>query len=176
MSNVSSNGNNCTVPHGYTDVKSAAVTMFHMTFAKFRVSCKGFVCSSYVLASTQVPRSHWAAAAAGAAALVPRHETRIRAQFHGSAYRRILRLRSRFPAYVQAPNFCASLVSVECLVTRSTHAQKPKFAANPWNTLAVSTEFPASVSAESALHQPINLRPIQLWFVQVGSVDNFTKG
>ena len=39
-----------------------------------------------------------------------------KAQFHGSAYRRILRLRSRFPAYVQAPNFCASLVSVECLV------------------------------------------------------------
>ncbi|XP_071810174.1 transient receptor potential cation channel subfamily V member 5-like [Asterias amurensis] len=38
MSNVSPNGNNCTVPHGYTDVKSAAVTMFHMTFAKFRVS------------------------------------------------------------------------------------------------------------------------------------------
>ena len=74
-----------------------------------------------------------------------------RAQFHGSAYRRILRLRSRFPAYVQAPNFCASLVSVECLVTWSTHAQKPKFAANPWNTLAVSTEFPASVSADSVL-------------------------
>ena len=24
-------------------------------------------------------------------------------QFHGSAYRRILRLRSRFPAYVQEP-------------------------------------------------------------------------
>ena len=43
-------------------------------------------------------------------------------------------------------NFCASLVSVECLVTRSTHAQKPKFAANPWNTLAISTEFPAFVS------------------------------
>ena len=45
------------------------------------------------------------------------------AQFHGSAYRRILRLRSQFPAYVQAPNFCASLV------TQSTHAQKPNFAA-----------------------------------------------
>ena len=73
------------------------------------------------------------------------------AQFHGSAYCRILRLRSWFPAYVQAPNFCASLVSVECLVTWSTHAQKPKFAANPWNTLAVSTKFPASVSADSVL-------------------------
>ena len=35
-----------------------------------------------------------------------------RAQFHGSAYRRIMRLRSQFPAYVQVPNFCASLVSV----------------------------------------------------------------
>ena len=53
------------------------------------------------------------------------------AQFHGSAYRRILRLRSRFPAQVQAPNFCASLVSVECLVTWSTHAQKQKFTAIP---------------------------------------------
>ena len=63
-----------------------------------------------------------------------------------SAYRRILRLRSRFPAYLLAPNTCASLVSVECLlVTWSTHAQTPKFASNPWNRLAVSTEFPASV-------------------------------
>ena len=33
---------------------------------------------------------------------------------------RILRLRSLFSAYVQAPNFCASCVSVECLVTWST--------------------------------------------------------
>ena len=69
-----------------------------------------------------------------------------RAQLYGSAYRRILRLRSRFPACVQASNFCASLVSVECLVTRRTHAQKPKFTANPRNTLAVSTEFPAKQS------------------------------
>ena len=74
------------------------------------------------------------------------------AQFHGSAYRRILRLRSRFAAYVQATNICASLVvSVESIVTRSPHAQKPKFPANPLNTLAVSTEFPASVSADSVL-------------------------
>ena len=73
------------------------------------------------------------------------------AQFHGSAYRTILRLRSRFPAYVQAPNFCASLLSVECLVTWSMHSQKPKFAAYPWNMLAVSTELPASVSANSVL-------------------------
>ena len=74
-----------------------------------------------------------------------------RAQFHGSAYRRILRLQSRFLAYAQAPNFCTSLVRVEYLVKWSTHAQKPKFTANPWNTLAVSTEFPASVSADSVL-------------------------
>ena len=74
-----------------------------------------------------------------------------RAQFHGSAYRQIRRLWLRFPAYVQAPNFCASLVSVECLVMWSTHAQKLKFAANPWNTLAISTEFPASVCAVSVL-------------------------
>ena len=74
---------------------------------------------------------------------------KIRAQFHGPAYRRIQRLRSRFPAYVLAPNCCASLVSVECLVTRSTHAQKAEAAANPWNRLAVSTEFPASVSADT---------------------------
>ena len=71
-----------------------------------------------------------------------------RAQFHGSANHRILRLPSRFPAYMQALNFCASLVSVECLVTR---ALKPKFADNPWNTLVVRTEFPASVSADSVL-------------------------
>ena len=79
--------------------------------------------------------------------LVPGY-TRVR--FHGCAYRRVLRLRSRFPAYVQAPNFCTSLVSVECLVTRNTHAQKPKFAASPWNTLTVSTKFPASI-ADSVL-------------------------
>ena len=64
---------------------------------------------------------------------------------------RILRLRSRFPAYVQATNFRPSLVSVECLVTCSTHAQKRKFDANPRNTLAVSTESPASISTNSVL-------------------------
>ena len=42
------------------------------------------------------------------------------------------------PLNVQAPNFCA-------------YAQKPKFAANPGNVLAVSTEFPASVSADFVL-------------------------
>ena len=71
----------------------------------------------------------------------------------GSAYRQILHLRSRFPAYAcKRLISCAILVSVECLVTRrSTHAQKPTFAANPCNTLAVSTEFPPSVSADSVL-------------------------
>ena len=77
-------------------------------------------------------------------------------------YRRILRLRSRFPACVLAPNLCASLESVECLVTRSTYAQKPKFAANPWNTLTVSTEFPASASAE-----PWNLA-LTVWVFPIG--------
>ena len=43
------------------------------------------------------------------------------------------------------------LESVECLVTWSTHAQKPKFLANLLNMLAVSTEFPAAVSADSLL-------------------------
>ena len=73
------------------------------------------------------------------------------AQSHGSAYRRIQRLRSRFHLYVQAPNFCASLLSVDCLLMLSTHVQKPKLANNPWNTLAVSTEFPPLVSADSML-------------------------
>ena len=42
------------------------------------------------------------------------------AQWHGSAYRRILRLWSPFSAYyVQAPNICASCVSVEFLWVRS---------------------------------------------------------
>ena len=68
-----------------------------------------------------------------------------RAQFHGSAYCRILCLRSRFPAVIQAPNFCASLVSIEYLVIWSTHAQKPTVAGEMWNMLAVSTDFPASL-------------------------------
>ena len=38
---------------------------------------------------------------------------------------------------LQAPSFCVSLVCVECLVTRSTHAHKPKFVDNLWNTLEV---------------------------------------
>ena len=73
------------------------------------------------------------------------------APFHGSAYRQILRLRSWFPGYLQASNFCASLVSVDCLVMWSTHEQKPRFVANPWNTLVWSTEFAASVNADSVV-------------------------
>ena len=46
------------------------------------------------------------------------NENSYRAKFHDFAYRRILRLRSPFSAYRQAPNFSASCVSVECLVTR----------------------------------------------------------
>ena len=69
------------------------------------------------------------------------------AQFHGSAYRRVLRLRSRFPAYVQAPSFCTSLVSVECLVGMA----EAKVRRQPLKSLAVSTECPASVSADSVL-------------------------
>ncbi len=49
------------------------------------------------------------------------------------------------PLTVQAPNFCASCVSKECLVAWSTHAHQQKLPANPWNTLDLSTEFPASV-------------------------------
>ena len=47
-----------------------------------------------------------------------------------------------------ALNFCASCVtcvSIECLVTWSTQVYKPKFVANLWNMLGVSTEFPALV-------------------------------
>ena len=52
------------------------------------------------------------------------------------------------PLTVQAPNFCASCVgiNIECLVTWGTHAQKPKFPANQWNVLEVSTEFSAPLA------------------------------
>ncbi len=56
------------------------------------------------------------------------------------------------PLTVQATNFCAIRVSEECLVTWSTHAHKQTFPAFPWNMFDVlSTEFPASVSADSLL-------------------------
>ena len=48
----------------------------------------------------------------------------------------------------EAPNFCPSCVSVECLETWSMHAHKAKFPANLWNTLA---EFPASTTLDSFL-------------------------
>ena len=57
----------------------------------------------------------------------------------------ILRLRSRFIAYVQAPNFCTSLVKMPNKVEYAR--AEAKIRASPWNTLAVSTDFSASVSA-----------------------------
>ena len=47
------------------------------------------------------------------------------------------------PLARQVPSFYGSCVSVECLVTWS-HTYKPKFPANPVNTLEVYTEVPAS--------------------------------
>ena len=72
---------------------------------------------------------------------------------------------------MQALNFCASCVSVECLVTRSMHAQKTKFPANPWNTLAVSIEFPASASTDSVLivNRATKLSPA-LWMLQMPQI------
>ncbi len=55
------------------------------------------------------------------------------------------------PNTVQAPNYCTSRASEECLVTWSTHAHKQTFPAKQWNTLDVSKEFTASVSADSLL-------------------------
>ena len=43
----------------------------------------------------------------------------------------ILMLKITIPRLCANGIFCASLVSIECLVTLSTHAQKQKFAANP---------------------------------------------
>ena len=45
------------------------------------------------------------------------------------------------------------------------HAQKPKFAASTWNTLGVSTEFPASISANSVLtvSRTMKLCPVVLY-------------
>ena len=54
----------------------------------------------------------------------------------------VLRLRA-------SAKFLHSCLSVECLVTCSMHAHKPKFPAYPLNTLDVSTEFPTSVSGNS---------------------------
>ena len=71
------------------------------------------------------------------------------AQFHGSTAK--FRLTITVLRAQQAPFFCNSCVGVECLVTWSTHAHKPKILANLWNTLALSTEFAPSVSADSLL-------------------------
>ena len=51
----------------------------------------------------------------------------------------------------QELNFCASFVSEESLEAWSLHIHKPKFPANLWNTLDISAEFPASVSANTLL-------------------------
>ena len=89
-----------------------------------------------------------------------------RTLFHGTADCRILRLRSPFYAYLPAPNFCASHVSVEYLVTRSTHVSKPKLLANPWNTLDVSTEFSASVSVNYLLTVSMQSHDIGPWWIE----------
>ena len=52
---------------------------------------------------------------------------------------------------LKALNFCASCAGKECLVTWNTPAHKPKFPAYTRNTLAVSTKYPASVTAVSVL-------------------------
>ena len=43
------------------------------------------------------------------------------------------------------------LVSAPCLVTLTMHTHKPKFLAKLWDSLDVSSEFPAPVSADSLL-------------------------
>ena len=50
------------------------------------------------------------------------------------------------PLTVQAPNFCASCVSEECVVSNMEYVrQKQKFPAKPGNTFDISAELPASV-------------------------------
>ena len=59
---------------------------------------------------------------------------------------------SPFSAYVQRLNFCAYICKrrMPGINQVCTHdPQKPKFAGNLWNTLDVSTEFPASASVDS---------------------------
>ena len=66
------------------------------------------------------------------------------------------------PRFMQALNFSASPVSIYRMPSNAdSHEQKPKFSASPWNTLAVSTEFLASVSADSVLRvtRAMNLGP-----------------
>ena len=52
---------------------------------------------------------------------------------------------------VQAPNFCASLVSRKCLLKGSTHTPKQKFTSNRKNHFRLDecAELPAYVSADS---------------------------
>ena len=59
---------------------------------------------------------------------------------------------SQFSAYVQRLNFCAYICKrrMPGINQVCTHDPlKPKFAGNLWNTLDVSTEFPASASVDS---------------------------
>ena len=91
----------------------------------------------------QVPHSHRCAPTRNNTSWCQKQS--IRAQFHCSAYCRILRFNHEFSTYVQAPNFCASLG--KCRMP----AQKPKFAANVCNRLAVKHRILASVSANSVL-------------------------
>ena len=75
----------------------------------------------------------------------------------------------------------ASFVNIECLVMWSTQALKPKFAANPKNTLVVSTQFPASVSADAVLkvQKSHEIRPWLfhiLWNLRYKKIiDSFSK-
>ena len=90
------------------------------------------------------------------------------------ANRWILCLWSPFSACTASAEFLhytCSCVSVECLVTWSTHVHKLKFRAIPWNTLGVSTEFIASVRPDSVLtvSRAMKLGPGILAWVNVES-------
>ena len=70
-----------------------------------------------------------------------------RGQFCSSAYRQI---QLSFSLTLQGDKVQSySCLSEEFLVVWSMHAHKPKFPANPWTTLDVSMEFPASISTGS---------------------------
>ena len=66
------------------------------------------------------------------------------AQVLGSVYHQVLLSITILRLLCKCKHFCASLVSIECLVLWSTHA-------NAWNTLDVSVAFPTFISAESLL-------------------------
>ncbi len=66
---------------------------------------------------------------------------------------------------VQVLNFCTSCVSEECLAMWSTHAHKQNFPANPWNTLDVSAELPASVCAHFLLTMSRAMKWGPCWYL-----------